>query len=230
MSWMTTDISNRSSSSSPEEALSRGRTMADIVDATLDKLPGLRQALPVLAQLAQGLRERGLVALNDRPLPSLAQIRAAVQALPLGGQGPLLEARLLMLSRLDRRRVRRQAQSPAVTADPGLETRDMDLSEFFEVSGMPIPDWLAEELAGGAVAVSSASQPADAAPPADPASTTGPVNPTRPAKAAAAAAGERRSRPRPSSGRAEAAQADVFVGEASMDDFMAALALQKRSG
>lgn len=207
---MTSDKSKRSS---PEEALARGRTMAGIVEATLDKLPGLGEALPALPQLAQGLRERGLAALNDQPLPSLAQIRSAVQALPLAAAGPLLEARVLMLSRLDRRQVRRPSPLRPSPADAGIETQDMALSEFFEVSGMPIPAWLADELAGRAPSNS-------AAPPA----------PVAAAAPQAQTGGERRARPRPAGSRTHPGQEDVFVAEVSMDDFMAEMTRQKASG
>lgn len=110
----------------------RARTLAHILTVTLDKVPGLRQALPRLHDLENALRERGLVALNDAPLPTTDQIRAQIARLSPHDSPDMQAARAHLLSSLDRRRKPRRQDQPTIANTDDLYVGEATISQFLE--------------------------------------------------------------------------------------------------
>jgi hypothetical protein len=181
----------------------RARTMAQAITATLDRIAGLDEALPELRVLAQGLATRGLSALNDRPLPSLAQLQETLHRLAPHESPAMRDARAMLISCLDRRRLRRL---PSVGLT-GVEAQEVSMDEFIDVFGLPAQPALAGTPAGTAEATSPAPATAE------------------PAKGAAAAA----QAPTATGPWPEPGAPPMSVQEASLDDFNAALAAQTRA-
>lgn len=110
----------------------RARNLAHILTVTLDKIPGLREAIPRLRQLELALRERGMVALNDAPLPGVEQIRMQIARLAPQENPAMIDARALLLGSLDRRAKSRRNNSPAIVDQDGVYAGEATLSEFME--------------------------------------------------------------------------------------------------
>jgi hypothetical protein len=110
----------------------RARNLAHILTVTLDKIPGLREALPRLKQLEEALRERGMVALNDAPLPGVEQIRSQISRLAPQDNPEMINARALLLGSLDRRAKARRSNGPTIVDRDGVFAGEATLSEFME--------------------------------------------------------------------------------------------------
>jgi hypothetical protein len=117
---------------SPPDRQDRARTLAHILTATLDKVPGLRQALPRLHELEGALRERGLIALNDAPLPTTEQIRAHIKRLCPGENVDMQTARAQLLGSLDRRHKPRRKNLPTYISTEALYAGEATISQFME--------------------------------------------------------------------------------------------------
>jgi hypothetical protein len=110
----------------------RARTLAHILTVTLDKVPGLRDALPRLRDLETGLRERGMVALNDAPLPTAEQLRRQIARLSPGDSADLQAARVQLLATIDRRRKPRRDNMPTFVSNDDLYAGEATLSQFLD--------------------------------------------------------------------------------------------------
>ena len=110
----------------------RARNLAHILSVTLDKIPGLREAIPRLQQLEASLRERGMVALNDAPLPGVDQIRTQIARLAPQENPAMIDARALLLGSLDRRARSRRGNGPTIVNQDGVFAGEATLSEFME--------------------------------------------------------------------------------------------------
>lgn len=140
----------------------RARTMAQVITATLDRIAGLDEALPELRVLALGLTARGLSALNDRPLPSLSQLQETLHRLAPQESPAMRDARALLISRLDRRRLRRL---PAAGLT-GVEAQEVSMDEFFDVFGLPAEPDVADEAAAALATVAPTTDGSAGASPA----------------------------------------------------------------
>lgn len=191
----------------------RARTMAQVITATLERVAGLDEAMPELRVLAQGLASRGLSALNDRPLPSLAHLQETLRRLAPQESPAMRDARALLISRLDRRSLRRLPSAGL----SGVDAQEVSMDAFFEVFGLPAEPQFAGSTSPGA---EMAASPAPSALPAA-------------AKAQGATAAASAGSPGPWPGPAAAGPDDasapaLSVQEASLDDFNAVLAAQAR--
>jgi len=117
---------------SPLDRQDRARTLAHILTVTLDKVPGLREALPRLHELESSLRERGLGALNDGPLPTTEQISAHIRRLCPGDSADMQAARAQLLGSLDRRRKQRRKNLPTYISTDAVFAGEATLSQFME--------------------------------------------------------------------------------------------------
>lgn len=113
----------------------RARAIALVLTATLDKVPGLREALPRLRELEAALRDRGLVALSDAPLPSVAQLRAHIACLSPNDSPELQASRVRLLASIDRRRQRRRENMPTFVSNEDLYAGEATFSQFLEEFG-----------------------------------------------------------------------------------------------
>lgn len=117
----------------------RARQLAHILTVTLDKLPGLRQALPQLAALEVALRERGLAALEDTPLPSAQEIQSHIVRLCPHDSPEIQTARAELLSSLDRRRDPRRRTLPTYVSNEDLYAGEATMSQFMDaVDHVPV--------------------------------------------------------------------------------------------
>jgi hypothetical protein len=120
-------------------ARERARTLTHILTVTLDKVPGLRQALPRLHELETALRERGVAALAEAPLPGYEEIRAAIARLAPDDSPELQTARAQLLASLDRRAGPRPRTLSTIVSDDELFVAEISISQFMDALDVPAP-------------------------------------------------------------------------------------------
>lgn len=125
----------RKPSKDPTGAMERARTIAHMLTVTLDKVPGLRQALPRLHELETALRQRGLGALAEAPLPGYEEIRAAIARLTPDDSPELQAARAQLLASLDRRAGPRPRTLATIVSDDEWYVAEISPSQFMDALG-----------------------------------------------------------------------------------------------
>lgn len=110
----------------------RARTLAHILTVTLDKVPGLREALPRLHELESALRQRGVAALDGAQLPGFDELRAAIARLTPDDSPELHSARAQLLAALDRRAGKRFKPVSTIVSDDSLFAGEITMSQFMQ--------------------------------------------------------------------------------------------------
>lgn len=113
----------------------RAKTLLHILSTMLDRTPGLREALPRLRELEQALPQRGMVALNDAPMPTLAEVQAALGRLLPNETPQTLQTRAVMLSSLDRRKRPRKKHLPTYVNTRDVYSGEATISDFMDALG-----------------------------------------------------------------------------------------------
>jgi hypothetical protein len=118
-----------------ESGQDRAKTLQHILSTMLDRTPGLREALPRLHQLEKALPQRGMVALNDAPLPTLAEVQSALGRLLPHETPQMLQSRALLLSSLDRRKKPRKKHLPTYVNTRDVFSGEATISDFMDALG-----------------------------------------------------------------------------------------------
>lgn len=118
-----------------ESGQDRAKTLLHILSTMLDRTPGLREALPRLRDLEKALPQRGMVALNDAPLPTLAEVQSALGRLLPHETPQMLQSRALLLSSLDRRKKPRKKNLPTYVNTRDVFSGEATISDFMDALG-----------------------------------------------------------------------------------------------
>lgn len=118
-----------------ETGQDRAKTLLHILSTMLDRTPGLREALPRLRDLEKALPQRGMVALNDAPLPTLAEVQAALGKVLPHETPQMLQSRALLLSSLDRRKKPRKKHLPTYVNTRDVYSGEATISDFMDALG-----------------------------------------------------------------------------------------------
>lgn len=118
-----------------ESGQDRAKTLLHILSTMLDRTPGLREALPRLSDLEKALPQRGMVALNDAPLPTLAEVQAALGKVLPHETPQMLQSRALLLSSLDRRKRPRKKNLPTYVNTRDVFSGEATISDFMDALG-----------------------------------------------------------------------------------------------
>ena len=118
-----------------ESGQDRAKTLLHILSTMLDRTPGLREALPRLRDLELALPQRGMVALNDAPLPTLAEVQAALGKVLPHETPQMLQSRALLLSSLDRRKKPRKNHLPTYVNTRDVFSGEATISDFMDALG-----------------------------------------------------------------------------------------------
>jgi hypothetical protein len=118
-----------------ETGQDRAKTLLHILSTMLDRTPGLREALPRLRDLEKALPTRGMVALNDAPLPTLAEVQAALGKVLPHETPQMLQSRALLLSSLDRRKKPRKKNLPTYVNTRDVFSGEATISDFMDALG-----------------------------------------------------------------------------------------------
>jgi len=118
-----------------ESGQDRAKTLQHILSTMLDRTPGLREALPRLHHLEKALPQRGMVALNDAPLPTLAEVQSALGRLLPHETPQMLQSRALLLSSLDRRKKPRKKHLPTYVNTRDVFSGEATISDFMDALG-----------------------------------------------------------------------------------------------
>lgn len=118
-----------------EAGQDRAKTLLHILSTMLDRTPGLREALPRLRELELALPQRGMVALNDAPLPTLPEVQAALGRLLPQETPQMLQSRALLLSSLDRRKKPRKKHLPTYVNTRDVFAGEASISDFMDALG-----------------------------------------------------------------------------------------------
>lgn len=118
-----------------ESGQDRAKTLLHILSTMLDRTPGLRELLPRLRELEVALPQRGMVALNDAPLPTLAEVQSALGRLLPHETPQTLQSRALLLSSLDRRKKARKKNLPTYVNTRDVYSGEATISDFMDALG-----------------------------------------------------------------------------------------------
>jgi hypothetical protein len=123
---------NRTALPRADDGQERARTLLHILTTMLDRTPGLRDALPRLRELELALPKRGMMALNDAPLPTLREVQSALGRLLPRESPAMLQSRAQLLSSLDRRKRPRKNDLPTFVNNRDVFAGEATLSDFMD--------------------------------------------------------------------------------------------------
>lgn len=109
-----------------------GRAVKRTLDAVFRQVPGARDAFPALAAVHDKMAQRGLKALEDMPALDPVEVRMKLAGLLPNFGARQLEAITKVLTSIDRRAARRNAEARNLLSTPTMFAVEVPMEEFID--------------------------------------------------------------------------------------------------